>query len=74
MASRAKGTLVVVAAVMAASGVMAGATGIGGALIFNPYLLALKVHPQAGFLLVPSVGAVYTLDAAQMAQVMAHTR
>ena len=34
-----------VVAVMAASGACAGLLGIGGALIFNPFLLQLGVHP-----------------------------
>lgn len=36
-----------VVAVITAAGFIAGLLGIGGALIFNPFLLALGVHPQA---------------------------
>jgi uncharacterized membrane protein YfcA len=35
-----------VVAVVAAAGFVAGLLGIGGALIFNPFLLQLGVHPQ----------------------------
>ena len=35
-----------VVAVIALSGFIAGYLGIGGALVFNPYLLQLGVHPQ----------------------------
>ena len=35
-----------VVGVMALSGTAAGLLGIGGALIFNPFLLNLGVHPQ----------------------------
>lgn len=38
--------LTIVAAVMTFAGALAGLLGIGGALIFNPFLLALGVHPQ----------------------------
>ena len=31
---------------VAAAGFVAGLLGIGGALIFNPFLLQLGVHPQ----------------------------
>lgn len=37
--------LVKVTVVMAASGACAGLLGIGGALIFNPFLLQLGIHP-----------------------------
>ena len=36
-----------VVAVIAGAGFVAGFLGIGGALIFNPFLLQLGVHPQA---------------------------
>lgn len=36
-----------VVGVIAAAGFIAGLLGIGGALIFNPFLLQLGVHPQA---------------------------
>lgn len=36
-----------VVGVIAGSGFIAGLLGIGGALIFNPFLLQLGVHPQA---------------------------
>ena len=39
--------LLCVVAVIAASGFIAGFLGIGGALIFNPFLLQLGVQPQA---------------------------
>lgn len=39
------GKLAGVVVVMAASGACAGLLGIGGALIFNPFLLQLGVHP-----------------------------
>lgn len=35
-----------VVGVIAAAGFVAGLLGIGGALIFNPFLLQLGVHPQ----------------------------
>ena len=35
-----------VVAVMAFAGFLAGLLGIGGALIFNPVLLQVGVHPQ----------------------------
>eukprot|EP00897_Mesotaenium_endlicherianum_P009704 jgi/Mesen1/8762/ME000524S08056 len=38
--------LIKVVGVMAAAGATAGTLGIGGALIFNPFLLAMGVHPQ----------------------------
>ena len=37
-----------VVGVMAFAGFTAGLLGIGGALIFNPVLLQLGVHPQVG--------------------------
>lgn len=40
--------LVKVVAVMAAAGALAGALGVGGALIFNPFLLQLGIHPAVG--------------------------
>ena len=40
-----------VVGVMAFAGFTAGLLGIGGALIFNPVLLQLGVHPQVGLLL-----------------------
>ena len=40
-----------VVAVVAAAGFIAGLLGIGGALIFNPFLLQLGVHPQVSWLL-----------------------
>jgi hypothetical protein len=39
--------LAMVVGVMAFAGFLAGLLGIGGALIFNPVLLQLGVHPQA---------------------------
>ena len=36
-----------VTAIITAAGFIAGLLGIGGALIFNPFLLQLGVHPQA---------------------------
>ena len=41
--------LSIVVAIMAASGACAGLLGIGGALVFNPFLLQLGVHPQVTF-------------------------
>lgn len=38
--------LLVVLLMMFLGGLLAGATGIGGALIFNPYLLGAGAHPQ----------------------------
>ena len=38
--------MVQVVAVVAVAGFVAGLLGIGGALIFNPFLLQLGVHPQ----------------------------
>ena len=38
--------LLTIVAVVAAAGFIAGLLGIGGALIFNPFLLQLGVHPQ----------------------------
>ncbi|CAI5485951.1 unnamed protein product [Closterium sp. Naga37s-1] len=35
-----------ISVIMACAGAMAGMVGIGGALIFNPYLLSLGLHPQ----------------------------
>ncbi|CAI5472492.1 unnamed protein product [Closterium sp. Yama58-4] len=35
-----------ISVIMACAGAMAGMVGIGGALIFNPYLLSLSLHPQ----------------------------
>ena len=43
------GKLAKVVGVMAFAGFTAGLLGIGGALIFNPVLLQLGVHPQVGF-------------------------
>lgn len=39
-------TLLKVVSVMVAAGVLAGLLGIGGALIFNPFLLGMGIHPQ----------------------------
>lgn len=38
-----------VVGVIALSGFIAGYLGIGGALVFNPFLLQLGVHPQVRF-------------------------
>ena len=38
--------LLKVVIVLMGAGFIAGLLGIGGALLFNPYLLALGVHPQ----------------------------
>ena len=40
------GQLSVVVLVMVLSGLCAGLLGIGGALVFNPFLLQMGVHPQ----------------------------
>ena len=48
-----------VVAVVAAAGFIAGLLGIGGALIFNPFLLQLGVHPQVSWVL-PSSALVLT--------------
>ena len=40
--------LLVAMAVFAVSGASAGLLGIGGALIFNPYLLQLGMDPRVG--------------------------
>ena len=40
------GQLSMVVFVMVMSGMCAGLLGIGGALVFNPFLLQMGVHPQ----------------------------
>ena len=47
------GKLAKVVGVMAFAGFTAGLLGIGGALIFNPVLLQLGVHPQVGSAVLP---------------------